>query len=279
MLQKSQAVSGTPADFVDLDRYPILELDSDKGLELIRHVGSAMEMTCLCALPDFLRPEALARMVEEAEALVPLAYRGPTEASPYFFNYGTDQLASLPADHPRRRKTPRRLSQVAYDLIPPTTAIHQLYNWDPLSRFLAAAVGVERLYRSADRYQALNIAVMEDGGCQQWHFDTNEVNITLLLQTPERGGEFEYVPLIRSAENENYDAVTGVLDGDHSGVVQLVQQAGMLVLFKGHHSLHRVAPVHGSRRRLQTILAHNTRPDVVGSAESNVLHYGPRAAA
>jgi hypothetical protein len=104
------------------------------------------------------------------------------------------------------------------------------------------------------------------------------VNITLLLQAGEAGGEFEYVPLIRSRENENFEAVKRVLDGDRTGVIQLQQEPGMLVLFKGHHSLHRVAPVKGSRRRFQTILAHNTRPGVLGSRESSILHYGPRVA-
>src|SRR5260370_28978160 len=92
---RSRVASGTPADLVDLDRYPITELDSAKGRMLIRDVRRAMDETCICALPEFLRPEALARMVQEAETLVPLAYRGPTEASPYFFNYGTDQLGAL----------------------------------------------------------------------------------------------------------------------------------------------------------------------------------------
>ena len=138
------------------------------------------------------------------------------------------------------------------------------------------ATGVERLYRSADPFQALNISVMDEGGCQQWHFDANEINITLLLQASEAGGEFEYVPLIRSAENENYDAVKAVLAGSREGVVQLQQEAGSMVLFKGHHSLHRVAPVRGTRRRYQTILAHNTKPGRVGSRESSIIHYGPR---
>ena len=267
----------SPADFVDLDRYPITELDSPRGQALVSEVRRRMDDSVICALPGFLRPEALRRMVEEAEHLEPLAYQGPTEASPYFFNYGTD-LGELPADHPRRRKTPRNMRQVAYDLIPEETAIWQLYNWDALPRFLAAAVGVPALYRSADRYQALNISVMDEGGRQQWHFDTNEVNITLLLQAPEAGGEFEYVPLIRSAENENYEAVKRVLDGDREGVIQLEQQPGMLVLFKGHRSIHRVAPVRGQRRRVQSILGHNTRPDVVGSLQSSILHYGPRVA-
>jgi hypothetical protein len=270
------AAIDNPALFIDLERYPIDALDSPRGRALIAEIRREMAASCISALPGFLRPAALARMVAEAEALEPLAYVGPTEASPYFFNYGTGGLDALPADHPRRRKTPRRMRQIAYDLIPPRSAIAQLYHWDGLTRFLAAAAGVERLYRSADRYQALNISVMDEGGCQQWHFDTNEVNITLLLQAPEAGGEFEYVPLIRSTENENYDRVRRVLDGERAGIVQLRQQPGMLVLFKGHHSIHRVAPVRGARRRFQSILAHNTRPGVVGSLESSILHYGPR---
>ncbi len=270
-------VAWGPADLIDLDRYPILDLDSPRGHALIQDIAGRMARSVLCALPGFLKAAVMPRLVAEAEALVPLAYRGPSEASPYFYNYGND-LEALPPDHPRRRKTPRRLSQIAYDLIPETALIRRLYEWEPLAAFLARALGVPRLYRCADRFQALNISVMEDGGCQQWHFDTNEANITLLLQAAESGGEFEYVPLIRSDTAENYEAVREVLEGHSSRVVRLAQEPGMLVLFRGHHSLHRVAPCRGKRRRLQSILSFNPRPGVLGSHASNLLHYGPRAA-
>jgi 2OG-Fe(II) oxygenase superfamily len=268
----------SPAELIDLDCYPITDLQSPRGQAMVDEIKRNMSERVICSLPGFLRPEALVRMVKEAEGLESLSYVGPSEASPYFFNYGAADLATLPADHPRLRKTPRRMRQIAYDLIPPSTAIWQLYNWDPLTAFLAAATGNERLYRSADPFQALNISVMDEGGRQQWHFDTNEVNITLLLQAPEQGGEFEYVPLIRSSENENFDKVKAILDGSRDGVIQLQQEAGSLVLFKGHNSLHRVAPVQGSRRRFQTILAHNPKPGVVGSRASSILHYGERVA-
>jgi hypothetical protein len=268
----------TPAEFVNLDHYPVTDLESSRCRELMGYIRRCMADRCICALPGFLRADTIGRMVAEAEAVVPLAYRGPTEVSPYFFNYAMPERETLPPDHPRRSKTPRNMRQIAYDLIPSSTAIWQLYNWEALPAFLAAAIDVTRLFRSADPYQALNISVMDEGGCQQWHFDTNEVNVTLLLQKPEAGGEFEYVPLIRSADNENYMTVKRVLEGDRTGVVQLIQEPGMLVLFKGHHSLHRVAPVRGKRRRYQTILAFNTRSGVIGSRESNILHYGPRVA-
>lgn len=272
-----QPVNWGPADLIDLDRYPILDLDSAAGSKLVAEVQARMKETVLCALPGFLKASVMPRLAAESEALVPLAYRGPHEASPYFYNYGSD-LASLPEDHPRRRKTPRKLSQVAYDLVPETALVRRLYEWEPLATFLARCLGVPRLWRCADRFQGLNLSVMEEGGCQQWHFDTNESNITLLMQAAEEGGEFEYVPLIRSAENENFDEVKKVLNGDRSRIVRLAQEPGMLVLFRGHHSIHRVAPCRGKRRRLQSILAYNARPGVVGSHASNLLHYGPRVA-
>ncbi len=266
-----------PADLVDLERYPILDPDSGPGAALIAGIRARMAETVLCALPGFLKAAVVPRMAAETEALVPLAYRGPAEASPYFFNYGSG-LDSLPLDHPRRRKTPRIMHQVAYDLIPETALIRRLYEWEPLAAFLARALDVPKLYRCDDRFQALNLSIMGEGGCQQWHFDTNESNITLLLQAAEAGGEFEYVPLIRSEENENYEAVKKVLDGDTSRVVRLAQEPGMLVLFRGRRSMHRVAPCRGKRRRLQSVLAFNSRPGVNGSHESNMLHYGPRVA-
>jgi len=58
------------------------------------------------------------------------------------------------------------MRQIACDLIPPGTAIMLLYHWDGLTRFLTAATGARSIYRSADRFQALNISVMDEGGCQ-----------------------------------------------------------------------------------------------------------------
>ncbi len=272
-----QPVNWGPADLIDLDRYPILEPDSAAGQKLVAEIKARMAETVLCALPGFLKASVMPRLAAESEALAPLAYRGPHEATPYFYNYGTD-LASLPEDHPKRRKSPRRLSQVAYDLVPEAALIRRLYEWEPLAEFLARCLGVPKLWRCADRFQGLNLSVMEEGGCQQWHFDTNESNITLMMQAAEAGGEFEYVPMIRSKDAENFGAVKAVLDGDHSRVVRLAQEPGMLVLFRGHHSLHRVAPCRGKRRRLQSILAYNARPGVMGSHASNLLHYGPRVA-
>jgi hypothetical protein len=270
--------NAAPADLIDLGRYPLTDLHREAGRTMVAGLRAQLAHDGTCRLPGFLRPAAVTALAAEAEALAPLAFRGPAAASPYYAKRDTKLGDDLPDDHPRRRRATRVLSQVAYDLIPEDAAIRRVYEWDALLPFFSAVLGIERLYRFADAYQALNISVMDEGGRQQWHFDSSDFVVSLLLQSPERGGVYEYVPLLRSDDEENYGAVQGVLDGDRSLVETLDLEPGMLVIFQGLYSLHRVTPVAGARRRLQTILSFDTRPGRVGSERTNAMLYGSRTA-
>jgi len=265
------------SDFVDLDRYPITDLTSPAGRELITRMHEEMADTGACCLREFVRPEALNILQSEAESLAHLAYGGPAEVTPYFFNYAIGEGKNYPSDHPTRRTSPRRLGQVAGDLIPDETQLRKIHNSPQLMIFLAKALGEQSLYPLDDRQQSLNISVMEENGCQQWHFDRGKSVITLLAQAPEGGGLFEYVPNIRSEQSENFDAVSQVLDGHRENVRSVELTAGTLMLFRGHYSIHRVTPVMGTRRRLQLIFAYADQPNLKGSADSSRLHYGARA--
>ena len=216
-------------------------------------------------------------MATEAQSITHLAYSGPTEVTPYFFNYRLGEGEDLPPDHPLRRKGRRQLAQVATDLIPPESLLSQLHHSQQMLDFLAAVIGAP-VYRNLDPYQSLNISVMDEGGCQQWHFDGGNMVTTLLLQEPEGGGVFEYAPAIRSESDENFAEVQAVLDGRSERVLRNHLRAGTLSLFRGHYSMHRVTPVEGKRQRLQAILGYSTRPDMIGNRESSILHYGPRVA-
>jgi hypothetical protein len=268
--------SRKPENLVDLERYPLSRPGTSAYEDLVEKVRASLSTEGLASLPGFLRPDALELMVFEAEALAPLAYPGPTEATPYFFNY--DIGGDVDADHPTRRRGRRALSQVAYDLIPTESAFYRLYHWPQLPAFLAHVFGHAMLYRTADAYQSLNISVMDEGGCQQWHFDRSRFVTTLLLQAPESGGEFEYSPNLREDTDEHFERVKAVLDGAAGDLRRVAIEPGMLNLFKGHYSMHRVTEVRGSRRRLQTILAYSPEPNVQGSLKSSILHYGPRVA-
>lgn len=262
---------------INTELYPLDNLAAAQAVRWVAGVRTDLERDGSCLLPDFVNPEILAQMVQQAQTITHLAYPGPTEVSPYFFNYRLGEGTDLPAIHPLRRKGKRNLSQVAADLIPEEFLLNQLYCSRSMLDFLAAVTG-QPIYRNQDPYQSLNISVMNAGGCQQWHFDSGNLVTTLLLQAPEAGGIFEYAPAIRSEEDENFDAVQAVLDGNRDRVRQNYLEAGTLSLFRGHYSLHRVTPVEGERQRIQAILGYSTLPDLYGNKESSILHYGPRVA-
>ena len=265
------------AMIINTERYPVDDLGSTAASVWIAEVRGKLDSDGSCLLPDFVNPKALGQMAREVRGITHLAYPGPTEVSPYFFDYQLGKDENLPDTHPLKHRGRRNLAQVAADLIPPEFLLNQLYRSAIMLDFLRAVCG-QPIYRNQDPYQSLNVSVMDEGGCQQWHFDSGDMVTTLLLQEPEAGGIFEYAPAIRSDEDENFDAVKAVLEGNREQVLQNRLQAGTLSLFRGHYSLHRVTPVRGSRQRLQAILGYSTRPDLFGSRESSILHYGPRVA-
>jgi hypothetical protein len=74
------------------------------------------------------------------------------------------------------------------------------------------------LHRSADPLDALQITTFRPGQELGWHFDRSEFSVTVMYQQAEAGGDFEYVPGLRSADDENHPGVRRVLHGDRSGI-------------------------------------------------------------
>jgi hypothetical protein len=265
-------------NLVDLNRYPINDLNGEAGQKLIGEIQFALSKYGSCTLPGFVPESIIAEMAAEAKTLQHLAYAGPTEVSPYFFNYNLAGGTELTDEHPLKRKGKRNLALIATDLIPQHHWLSKLYYSTVLTDFLTAVLR-RPVYRNQDKYQSLNISIMKKEGCQQWHFDSGTMVTTLLLQAPDAGGVFEYVPEMRSDQNENFDEVQKVLDGDLSGAKRNKLEAGTLSLFRGHYSMHRVTEVQGNRLRIQAILGFSTEPDLQGNLDSSILHYGPRVAA
>ena len=267
----------TAQQILNLDRYPLNALDSAEGQALVSRVKKQLKSEGSCLLPEFITQKARLIMVEQALALDRIAYPGPTFVTPYYFDYDVGKELDVDDNHPTRRQGRRQLRQVAGDLIPADHYLSVLFFSNLIPNFLNRVLG-ENVYRNQDRFQSLNINIKEAGGCQQWHFDTAHMVTTLLLQAPEGGGVFEYVPEIRSEENENFGEVEKVLNGTSSRVKQLALKPGMLSLFKGRYSIHRVTNVKGNQKRVQSILGYTTNPELTGSIESSILHYGPRVA-
>lgn len=257
------------AELVDLNQYPIADLQSDAGLAFAKKCRQQYRETGLCMLPGFIRPEALEVLAEEANGVSHEAYYCKNTHNAYL----TDADPGLPADDIARRQEKTYVGSVPYDRIGADKKLIKLYHWEPLKEFIGYVLGKESFYRFADPLGACSINVFVDGGEHGWHFDESEFTVTLMLQSPKRGGAFEYVPMIRGLANEK-EIVANVLDGERKGVVELPFTAGTLLIFGGNQTIHRVTRVEGERPRLVPVLCFAEKPDLTNSESVRKLFWG-----
>jgi hypothetical protein len=258
-------------NLIALDRYPVNALTSKAGKAFVNRCRDQLAANGCCNLNGFLRPEAVSSLVAESNAWEAVAYQKSIYRNPY---HGVDD-PSLPPHHPERQFNLYKASQLAYDQIPAASLLDQLYRWDGLTRFIATVLDRKNLYRMADPFQAVNIVWQNPGENSSAHFDHSDFTITLLLQAPESGGDFEFVPNIRSQNNECYEEVQRVLEGDRSRVCTLAREPGTLTFFFGRNSLHWVTSVDRGKRAT-AIFCYTEKPDVIENDQVNLQVYGPR---
>ena len=261
---------GDPTLLVDLARYPVLEPDSTAYRACVETARAQLRATGAAELPGFVSSEGVAALVDDADALAPRAHASGGQGTAYleFPDF------TLPEDHPRLHFADYRVRAVAYDIVPYDSPLRRLYEWDPLTDLVGAILDRGRIYRYADPFGALNLAVMGEGDQLQWHFDQTDFVVSLAIQSAESGGDFEVVPRIRSAEEERYGDVAAVLAGDRARVETLPMRPGTLLVFEGRYSLHRVSPVAGARFRHVGLLAYDTKPGTMGSDLLRSDRYG-----
>jgi hypothetical protein len=257
------------AAMVDLARYPIDALEGPAGASFAAEGRRQFEDSGLCLLPGFIRPPALELLAGEANVLCDRAYFCNSSHNAYL----TPDDDSLPDDHPARRLEETYVGSLPYDRLPRDSALRRLYQWDPLKDFIGAVLGKPKLYRFADPLGACSINVFRDGGAHGWHFDESEFTVTLMLQAPEAGGAFEYLPGIRGRADEA-EIVARALDGGREGVVELPFTPGTLLIFGGQKTLHRVTRVLGERPRLVPVLCYSVEPDLKNSEAVRKLFWG-----
>ena len=250
----------SPTDLVDLERYPLLDLDSPSGRDLVARCRSSLDEGALCMLPGFLSEAAVRQLTTEGNGYVPKLILQEKRRTAY----GWMDNSGFASDHPRAALFQTRNGTVTLNMIPETSPMRALFYWDTLTEFIRRCLGFETLYCSACPYLGLELKVYDSGDDLSWHYDTNDGVVSLLLQQPDEGGRFEYAPFIRSEEDENYDEVRQVFEGSSERVRRPRFEPGSLVLFRGRRSIHRVAPVGlTSKPRLILLLSYDHKPGMV----------------
>ena len=255
---------------VDLDRYPIHARGSEAYAETVRLARKGLGTEECAYLPDFARPEAVARMQEEAESLIPKAVYFSQEHNPYFSKVPENPD---PRD-PRAMLGRKNNGLVPGEAFPRDGLIWNLCRHAAVKDFVEDCMASGPLYFYEDPYGCLNVSVQHAGEQFAWHFDTNEFTVSIQLQKPEKGGVFEFAPNIRTPESECYDDVAAVLEGDRSKVIPLDLRPGDMQLFKGRYSVHRVTEVHGDTPRLIALLAYARTPEMYATPERSQQIWG-----
>lgn len=256
----------SPVDLIDTVRYPLGAAD------LVERSRRQFVDDGVCILPGFIRDEWTAALVAECDALAPLAHRSLVEGTPYLAL--PDE--SYPPGHVRRALVHNSLEAVAYDLFPADSLLRGLYESDELMSFVGAVLGQPVLYRYADPFGALNLAVMRDGDVLGWHFDMTDFVVSIALQSSAAGGDFLNAKQLRSAADECYGAVAAVLADDAGSTLVRTEpmRPGTLMLFNGRTSLHKVSPIGGDVPRYVALLAYDTKPGTDSSELLKLVRYG-----
>lgn len=242
------------SQLVDLNRYPLLN-DGERQ-RLVADCRAQLAAESCVVLPGFISEQTAGAMASEAASVVPQAYRRDRLLSAYA-NIPADE--SLEISHPTRQLFPYRQHVVATDQLPSEGLIMSLYRQSVLTDLIADILDQAPLYRTADELLSCTVTAMGAGDEHGWHFDSNDFVVSLLLQAPEEGGAFEFAPYVRGETEENFDAVSEVMQGRSDQIREKPVSAGTLMIFCGRRSLHRVARIEGSRPRLIALFCYDRR--------------------
>ena len=258
---------------LDLEQYPIHKLDSTRGQALVETCKVDLEKDGIFSLEGFLRPEAVATCVSEVQPLTENeSFTHKRKHNIYFRN----DLPGIAADHPALMNFETINHTVCADQMP-NSLVCRLYEWQPFIDFLAAVMKKKTLYRMADPLARVNVMAYRNGEALNWHFDRAEFTTTLVLQSPNAGGAFQYRKNLRTDEDANYDGVADLLNGNDPDVETLAIDAGTLNVFKGIYTAHRVTPIEGPADRIVTVFSYYDEPGVVFSSPEQIGFYGRSA--
>ena len=262
--------------FVDFHRYPLDRLDTEPGRAFLQECREEIFSSDALLLPGFLNKGAISNLLRSARERSSPGHRMAGEFSPYSDNLSEDMDSTLPKGHPRLYRLPASHRFINGLEIPGESPLRVIYRDPRLTGFLQRVMGIPHLYPLADEMGCINLLVYEPGDCNGWHFDTTDFVLSIMLQPAISGGEYQFIPGLRSPNDENLEGVSHRMrfPDDPQGVRTAALEAGTLFLFKGKNTFHRVTAVEGGRDRIVAILSYHDTPGHLLSEGSRLAMYG-----
>lgn len=250
------------SDLVDLERYPIDKPESAGYSLAVEAARVELRAEGCAVVKDLVRPDAVATLNNEIIERKHTTHFSTQTINPYFH---VDHNPDYPDRHPMNTFIERSSGFLPGDSWETGCATDVLFRSRELAQFLADCLEIPELHCYADPLAGLTANILDPGQQFTWHFDTNEFAVTVLVDSADEGGLFQYVPAIRSSSDEGFDHIQEVLEGGDGDVRTLDLTPGDLQIFRGRYSLHRVTRVpEGSNPRHAAIFAYTQQPGVIG---------------
>ena len=253
-----------PEKIVNLQKHPIEEINYRKNCK------AKLDLKGDLVMENFLTDESLHHLQSESRDLHHLAYFCHQNHNAYLL----EPEPELSDEHIRNLDQTSDKGCVSHDQIPLNSPVRTLYEWSVFQSFLEAILS-NKIFPYTDNLSSININYFEQGQQLGWHYDNASFAVTLMVQAPDNGGEFQYLEHLRNFEKSDQgfakteDVVKGRLQ-----CKKLNMNDGALVLFKGRNSLHRVSPVTSNKSRILVTLNYNTEPGIMLSELARMTFFG-----
>jgi hypothetical protein len=259
-------------DLVDFTLYPLDRPDCKQYKKALEDAHAQLNEDGCAIFRNLLRPTAVKTISQEIVARKSTTHFSTSSMNPYFHSTHNPEY---PDHHPVNTFIERSSGFIPGDSWDSSLAIDVLFRSELLTQFIRDALETKSVYCYADPLAGLTANILDPGQQFAWHFDTNDFAVTAMIDEADDGGLFEYVPMTRTPDDESFEKIQQVLDGDRTKVKTLDLRAGDLQIFRGRHSLHRVTRVPASSKpRHAAIFAYTAEPGVIGRVERTRQLFG-----
>ena len=251
---------------VNLEKHPIIN-----SQKYINKCQLDIKSNSILKLDNFLNDEAIHKLQKEAKKLQKKAYYC-SQFHTILLNTKNNKFKN---NDPCNIEVKSNKGCVPHDLIPKNSILNKIYKSDDFKKFIIETLQIDKIYPYKDLLSGINYNYYEKKQQLGWHFDNASFAITLMIQSPDSGGVFQYFTKGRDYENNYIDKklIKKIIDGKEN-CNELIVNPGTLILFYGRNYLHRVTPVTSNKGRVLVTLNYNLEPDIELSTNAKETFFG-----
>ncbi len=253
------------SQIINFNKHPL------DNLEYINRCKNKIFNNSILVLNNFLTKKCLNELIIEALQLEEKAFYCSQNHTILLNKYDN----SLDKKDPLNFKVKSNKGCVPHDLLNKNSNLNIIYKSQIFKNFLKDVLNLKELFPYADSLSSINYNYYQKDQQLGWHFDNASFAITLMIQSADKGGEFEYVSEGRD-HNKNYidkSYIKKILENSIKPN-KINAEAGTLILFYGRNYLHRVTPVKSKNSRILVTLNYNEEEGIELSKNARLTFFG-----